>query len=202
MSTKTEVRLNALSDRGTAVPWMLWGILGLGLIVRVLFIGNQGFKVDIDTYEAWALSLNAHPFSQFYSATSFADYPPGYFYVLWFVGHVFSLLGPRSHAYTLLGRLSKLPAIVMDLVDGAVLYALVRRFASARWALFASAFFVLNPATTFISAVWGQVDSVSAGFALIGVYLLLRSEDRDNSSFAWEITLGWVALAYSLLVKP
>ncbi|HEY8298658.1 MAG TPA: hypothetical protein VIG32_11625, partial [Candidatus Baltobacteraceae bacterium] len=127
MSTKAELRAQPLRDDAASVPWTFWGILAVGLLVRLLFIGNQGFKNDIVTYEAWALSLNAHPFSQFYNATSFADYPPGYFYVLWFIGHVFSLLGPWSHDYELLGRLSKLPAIAMDLVDGAVLYALVRR---------------------------------------------------------------------------
>ncbi|HEY8298451.1 MAG TPA: phospholipid carrier-dependent glycosyltransferase, partial [Candidatus Baltobacteraceae bacterium] len=122
--------------------------------------------------------------------------------VLWFIGHVFSLLGPWSHDYELLGRLSKLPAIAMDLVDGAVLYALVRRLAGVRWGLLAAALFVLNPATIFVSAVWGQVDAISGGFALIGLYLLLRSDDRDASAFSWEIALAWLALGYSLLVKP
>ncbi|MGZ3496189.1 MAG: phospholipid carrier-dependent glycosyltransferase [Vulcanimicrobiaceae bacterium] len=200
MNAKADLRAGVAREHAAATPVLLWLILIAGLLVRLAFIGNQGFKVDISTYEAWALSLNAHPFSQFYSSTSFADYPPGYFYVLWFVGHIFTLLG--SHDYALLGMLAKVPAILMDLVDGAILFALVRRFADERWGLVAAGIFVLNPAMIFISAAWGQVDSISGGLALLGVYLLLRSEDRNPSAFSWEIVVAWLALAYSLLVKP
>ncbi|HEY8314761.1 MAG TPA: glycosyltransferase family 39 protein [Candidatus Baltobacteraceae bacterium] len=201
MSTsKIDTRTEIASEQAASTPVFFWLILAAGLVLRLIFITNQGFKGDVLSFEAWALALNSHPFSQFYNTTSFADYPPGYFYVLWFVGHVFALLG--SHDYALLGSLAKLPAIAMDLVDGAIVFAIVRRFADARWALIATGIFVLNPAMIFISAVWGQVDSVSGGLALLGVYLLLRSDDRDASAFSWDVLLAWLALGYSLLIKP
>ncbi|MDQ2871587.1 MAG: glycosyltransferase family 39 protein, partial [Candidatus Eremiobacteraeota bacterium] len=199
-TAKADLRARVGTERAAAMPALFWAILAAGLVLRLIFITNHGFKADVDSFEAWALALNAHPFSQFYGMTSFADYPPGYFYVLWLVGRVFELFGSTN--YAILGDLAKLPAIAMDLVDGAVIFALVRRFAGQRWALVATAVFVLNPAVIFISAAWGQVDSVSGGLALLGVYLLLRSDDREPAAFAWYILLAWLALSYSLLIKP
>jgi dolichyl-phosphate-mannose--protein O-mannosyl transferase len=175
-------------------------LLALGFIVRLLFMGNEGFKNDVSSFEAWTLTLISHPFSQFYSSTSFADYPPGYFYILAAVGHLYNAIAPHGN-YDVLKYLVKLPAVLMDLVDGALLYAIVRRFAGERWAFIAAAIFVLNPAVIFISAAWGQVDSISSGLALLAVYLLLRSDEHDGA-FPWPIVLAWIVLSYSLLIKP
>ena len=185
-------------ERSSSATLNLWLLLGLGLLIRLLFIGNEGFKNDVSSFEAWAFALAQHPLSQFYGSVSFADYPPGYFYILCAVGHIFTAISPH-HNFAVLRDLVKLPAILMDLFDGALLYAIARRFASERVALAVAAIFVLNPAVIFISAAWGQVDSISAGLALLGVYLLLRSADRAPLP----MTIGaWVALSYSLLIKP
>jgi dolichyl-phosphate-mannose--protein O-mannosyl transferase len=183
--------------RAAASAW-LWLLLGAGFVIRLLFMGNEGFKNDVSSFEAWSATLLGHPFSQFYAATSFADYPPGYFYVLWLVGHVWGVISPHGN-YDVLKYLVKLPAVVMDLIDGALVYAIARRFATERIALVAAALFVLNPATIFISAAWGQVDSISSGFALAGIYFLIRSQDGNRTS---NVVAAWSLLAYSLLIKP
>ncbi len=185
----------------TATLW-LWLLLAAGFLLRLLFMGNEGFRNDVSSFEAWAITLATHPLWQFYGSTSFADYPPGYFYVLWIVGHVYALLSPHGNL-DVLKYLVKLPAVLMDLADAALLFAIVRRFLGERWALGVAALFVLNPAIVFISAAWGQVDSVSAGLALLGIFLLLRSDDAQSvRAGATEIVLAWLALAYSLLIKP
>jgi len=86
--------------------------------------------------------------------------------------------------------------------DALLIFKLVRRFASERWAFLAAAEFVFNPAAIFISAAWGQVDSVSGGLALLAIYLLLRSNDTPEDRFSWQIALAWFVLGYSLLIKP
>ncbi len=182
------------------MPLRLGLLLLGGLVIRLFFIGDQGFKNDISSFEAWTITLASHPLAQFYNSTKFVDYPTGYFYILWFIGHLFAVISPHNN-YDVLRVLVKLPAILMDLVGGALLYALVRRYADERWALGAAALFVLNPAVIFISASWGQVDSVAAGLALAAAYLLLRSDDATDG-FAWQIAVGWLLLAYSLLIKP
>ncbi|HYL26618.1 MAG TPA: glycosyltransferase family 39 protein, partial [Candidatus Nitrosotalea sp.] len=195
--------------RQSAAIWALPALLVAGLIVRLFFIGNEGFKTDVGTYTAWALQLSSHSFATFYSKIGFADYPPGYFYILAVVGRLWQLLfGAHDPGYAVLRGLVKLPAILADLGVGALLYAIVRRFASTAVALGAAALYLLNPATIYVSALWGQVDSISGGLALLAVYCLLRSDDAvtlsasaASSRRAW-IVGGWLAFAYSLLIKP
>lgn len=199
-TSKAELRQAVSAQERTiaAGSWLAL-LIAAGFVIRLLFIGNQGFSTDIGTFEAWATTLVQHPLSQFYTSTSFADYPPGYFYVLWVVGHLYTLIAPHGN-YGLFADLVKLPAILMDLIDGALIYAIVKRFAGERWALGAAALFVLNPSTIFVSAAYGQVDSIPAGFVLLGIYLLFKSDDVKTP--AVPIVLAWVSLCYSLLIKP
>ena len=193
--------------RQGSLAWALPALLLVGLVVRLLFINNEGFKTDVSTYTAWALGLSQHGFSTFYSTIGFADYPPGYFYILAAVGHFWHLFfAAHDRGFGLLRDFVKLPAIFADLGVGALLYAVVRRFAGAGFGLGAAALYVLNPATIYVSALWGQVDSISGGLALLAIYALLRSEDQAGSDggraeTAW-IVGGWLAFAYSLLIKP
>jgi len=184
----------------------LAAILGIGLLLRLLFVRGDGFHNDIAAFEAWALTLSEHPLKDFFANTSFADYPPGYFFVLWVVGSLYHSLVSLGvvHAdpsYMALRVMVKLPAIVMDLVDATLIYAIVMRFANRTWALGCAALFALNPATIYISAYWGQVDSISSGLALGGLLLLLISQERPRGQIGWMIG-AYAALAYSVLIKP
>ena len=66
-------------------------ILGAGLILRLLFIGSDGFHNDVAAFESWTLTLRDNPPWQFYAKTGFADYPPGYFVVLWVLAKIYAL---------------------------------------------------------------------------------------------------------------
>jgi dolichyl-phosphate-mannose--protein O-mannosyl transferase/Gpi18-like mannosyltransferase len=197
--------------RQATLVWAMPALLLLGLFVRLMFVGNEGFKTDVSTYTAWAIALGERGFGSFYSTIGFADYPPGYFYILAAVGHFWRLFfAAHDPGYAVLRLLVKLPAILADLCVGALLYAIVRRFAGVALALGAAAFYVLNPATIYISALWGQVDSIAGALALLAIYALLRSEDPStratgslgiNSETGW-IVFAWLSFAYSLLIKP
>ena len=191
--------------RQASIAWALPALLVAGLILRVLYIGNEGFKSDVSTYMSWALSLSERPFASFYSTVGFADYPPGYFYILAVVGHFWhAFFASRDDGFAVLRVLVKVPAILADLGIGVLLYAIVRRFASTGYALGAAALYLLNPATIYISAAWGQVDSVAGGLALLAIYALLRSSDEAPQSpghLMW-IVGAWLAFGYSLLIKP
>src|SRR5215472_11892814 len=115
--------------RQGSVVWGLPALLLLGLIVRLFFINNEGFKTDISTYDAWAIALASHGVGAFYSTIGFADYPPGYFYILAAIGHIWhAFFAAHDTGYAILRDLVKLPAILADLGVGALLYAIVRRF--------------------------------------------------------------------------
>jgi len=192
----------AQTRRIPATSLALGGLLVLGLLLRLAFIGADGFKNDVSTFESWSLTLAAHPLHEFFANAGFADYPPGYFFVLWFVGHAYKLLVHSDPTYGLLKIAVKLPGIVMDLADTVLIYAIVRRFASVAWAFAAAAAFAFNPAAIFISAYWGQVDSVAAAFTLGSLLLLLDSERRSGRAATMAIVGAWLLLAYSVLIKP
>jgi dolichyl-phosphate-mannose--protein O-mannosyl transferase/Gpi18-like mannosyltransferase len=201
------VNLNATvrtPPRENSLTWALPALLFAGLVVRLIFISSEGFKTDVQTFESWAISLAEHGFGKFYGTTGFADYPPGYFYILGIVGQIWEALFKSSDGghYVVLKALVKLPAILADLGVGILTYAVVRRFASAGIALGAAALYLLNPAVIYNSAAWGQVDSIAGGLALFAIYCLLRSDDEASGRLNWWIVAGWLVMAYSLLIKP
>ncbi len=190
------------ATRTLSTPLVLCGMLLLAFVLRLVFIGADGFKNDVSTFESWALTLADHPLRQFFATAGFADYPPGYFFILWIVGHVYRLLVHSDPTYSALKVAVKLPSIAMDLVDAALIFAIVRRFASTAWAFIAAAFFAFNPAAIFISAYWGQVDSVAGGMMLAAVLLLVEA-DRGSATRQSAFIIGaWLLLAYSILIKP
>ena len=190
---------HGIMHREQSRAW-LWFLLVAGLLLRLVLIGKPGFTNDIDAFSSWAITLSQHPLSAFYGSAGFADYPPGYFYVLAVIGHLWEPFRAMDPGYGLLHILVKLPAIFADLAVGALLFAVSRRFTTERRSLIVSALYVLNPAVIYISAAWGQVDAIAGGLALLGIYLLLRSDDDARPTRS--IIAGWLALAASLLIKP
>jgi dolichyl-phosphate-mannose--protein O-mannosyl transferase len=204
-SARTAVAGGVAAVRPLVAP--IVAIAALGLVIRLFFLPAQGFHNDIASFEAWTLTLRDNPPWQFYAKTSFADYPPGYFIVLWVLAGIYHVLGllhlasPNDGSYLALRILVKLPALVMDFVDAGLIFAIVHRYASRTIALGAAAFYLLNPATIYVSAFWGQVDSISWGFILLGLWSALRSGDvpaKTTARLAW----AWLAIAFSILIKP
>lgn len=176
-------------------------LLLAALLVRLCFLSFDGFHIDVQTFEAWTLTLRDLPFSSFYARAGFADYPPGYLYVLAFLARIYTIIGTGDTGYAVLHLLVKLPGIVFDLVNIGLTYMLVRRFVNEGRALFAAAFVAFNPAFIFISAYWGQVDSVAASFVLLTL-LAVDSGLRKRWKPLRVGTLSWTALAISVLIKP
>jgi Gpi18-like mannosyltransferase len=191
-----------LTARATAP---LAAILGAGLVLRLLFVGSEGFHSDVSSFESWALTLRDNPPWQFFAKVNFSEYPPGYFVFLWLIGKLYAVLpgtaGDAAHGWAILRVLVKVPAIVMDLVNAGVVYAIARRYASQGVALLAAAALALNPVAIYVSAYWGQVDSVSWGFALVAVWCVLRAADEPGK-LGRRLGWAWLALAFSILIKP
>ncbi|BDE06893.1 hypothetical protein WPS_21690 [Vulcanimicrobium alpinum] len=200
----TAATARAVERQAFNVP--LFSILGIGLVLRLLFIGSDGFHNDVAAFESWTVTLRDNPPWAFYAKSGFADYPPGYFVVLWVLAKCYAALSAlggndAAHGYGLLKTMIKLPAITMDLVDAGVVYAIVRRYAAPQIALIGTALLAFNPAAIYVSSYWGQVDSISWGLVLIGVWCLLRAGD-DPAKTTARIAWAWAALAFSVLIKP
>ncbi len=131
----------------------------------------------------WAERLNDVGPGNFYVEGQFADYPPGYLYVLWLTGTISAAPG-----YVLL----KLPAIVGDLALAWVAGIFAARIAPASLLermpvrALATAAVLFNPAVIALSSVWGQVDVVPAVLVLASLLLLFagpRSLHREIAAF-------------------
>ncbi len=160
------------------------------LLRLALAASCKGHPIDVGTFSAWA-GHAAEGLLSFYSPGYFADYPPGYIYVLWLIGKLRMLLQTGFDTPGFLVML-KFPAIAADLATIGVIHRLATDRNQARaGALTLTALYAFNPAVVVDSAVWGQVDSVLTLFLLLGVLWL---EPRPAASGA--------AFAAALLVKP
>ncbi|HEY6057385.1 MAG TPA: hypothetical protein VIV06_05095, partial [Candidatus Limnocylindrales bacterium] len=155
-------------------------LLALGLALRVVIayqLPGSGFRNDLEAFRFWAGNLAEHGPYGFYERGFFADYTPGYLYVLWFVGIVGQALGG-------IGDLIKAPPILADLALAWLVHSMVQELGGSRRAALTGAAIVLfSPITWFDSVVWGQVDSVGVVVLLLAVRELWRDRPERATFF-------------------
>ena len=140
----------------------LWLIFGGALLLRlILAYTTHGFGNDIACFASWADRIFTVGPGQFYSAETFADYPPGFLYVLYVIGALRSLLQIPYYS-DLHILLLKLPAILCDIACGFLLYReAVKRLHLSEWqGVCVASAYLFQPAILLNSSCWGQVDSV------------------------------------------
>jgi Gpi18-like mannosyltransferase len=189
-----------IRTRLTRLMWRLDTRVGLltmfavALAIRLAIAPWAGFYSDLNSFRIWSVALAHVGPHRFYSSVPFADYPPGYLYILWVIGKISATPG-----YLLL----KLPTLLADLGVAWVAGTLAARIAPPSLArrvplrpLIAAAV-LFNPAILFESAVFGQVNAVPAFFVLSTVLLLLTgrpSLKRDAVAF--------VLFGFAFATKP
>ena len=172
-------------DAGT----ILTALLVLGLVLRAfiaaVYLPRSGLSNDIGAFTAWGIRLASIGPAAFYEEGYFSDYPPGYMYVLWVLGTIGKSLTPIV-GQDATGGLVKIPGIFADLGVAWLLFAICRRWsgqllgrmrihvAPESLGLIAAAVYLFNPGTVFVSAVWGQIDSVGTFLLLATIYALAR----------------------------
>ncbi len=167
-------------------------ILAIGLLIRVLFMSATGHATDIGTFESWTLSVIKYGLHDFYARAGFVDYPPGYILILSVFGEIYKWLSHYNLPIDLLKFTIKSPAVIADLGLAYLSFLIVRRTWSPNAGLWAMALVVFNPAVWFVSAYWGQADSVTAVFVVWSVYLMIT----ERFEFAW------LLFAFAILIKP
>jgi predicted membrane-bound dolichyl-phosphate-mannose-protein mannosyltransferase len=155
-------------------------IILLAFILRVILAFSGALQLDQNTFVAWSNILATGGFPHFY--LSWSDYLPGYLYILYLLGKLKFI--PEILLY-------KLPAIFADLATGYLIYVIVKKLRDQKAALLAAALYIFNPAILVNSTLWGQVDSLTALFSLLAVYLI------DLNPY-----LSAISLAIGTLIKP
>ena len=200
---RAEPASSLFRGRREAVGRLVWrldttaglaAMFAVAFLVRVLIAPHAGFYGDLRLFQMWAGQLADVGTQHFYVKGQFADYPPGYLYVLWLTGKISATPG-----YLLL----KLPAILADLGIAWIAGTLASRIApdSVRERLpvraLVAAGVLFNPAVIALSAGWGQVDAVPTMFVLWSLLLLFtgaHSLRRDVTAF--------LVFAVAFSIKP
>src|SRR3990172_4447903 len=125
------------SDMPRAAPEvrLWWTLLVFAALLRTVIMPYGGFPTDIGTFKGWATALAERGPEAFYGS-GFADYLPGYLYVLWLIGELHAHLRFSDQALLFL---IKLPAAIADLLGAALLRRVAGTFTSSRVALLAAA---------------------------------------------------------------
>lgn len=180
-----------LERRKNTVPILLAVSFTAALALRiVLAIRHEGYANDIALFMFWSDQAVRQGLAGFYHTEMFVDYPPGYIYVLFALGHIKNWLGITSDSAAML--LYKLPAIAADLGAAAVIFRAAAKKLGAPIAIGLSLLWLFNPTVILDSAAWGQVDSV---FALtLALSLLGITEKRFGKAAVW--------YAIAALIKP
>lgn len=180
---------------------MLMAGLAVRLFIAFVLLPQSGLRNDVGAFAAWALRMADVGPGGFYAQDYFADYPPGYMYVLWGLGAVSHVVETIFGANPIFG-LVKVPGMAADLGGAWLIFLIGRRFlgrpgatgwlgSGERMGLIGAAVYLFNPGTIFNSAVWGQMDAVGAMVILAGLYALGRG---------WTEVAG-VAAIVAMLVK-
>lgn len=166
-------------------------VFGVGLCLSMLLRGVMayfvpGHEVDMDCFIAWGNGMVQYGPSGFYEGLSFCDYVPGYLYVLWVNG----LLYTSNRMMNIF--IIKLVPMLCDAVTAMVLYREGKKELGGKAAAVLGLLYAFNPAIILNSAAWGQIDSVyTLLLLLVVIYGMRRS---------WHLAIPFFFLA--VLVKP
>ncbi len=165
--------------------------LFLGLLIRIIIAAaTEGYTADMGCWRGWSERMIQTGPPGFYAEDVFCDYSPGYLYVLWILGGVKSIFGLSGTAEIIL---YKLPAIICDVLTGAVIYAVAQKqIKNKNISQALSLLYMLSPAITVNSAVWGQVDSIFTLFTVSALYLLAREKYIKSA----------LIIGIAVLIKP
>ena len=181
----------------SSTPWGLGVLFVAGLVIRLWLAPRGGHPGDLLVFQQWEDQLATQDWSKFADSTSFIYYP--FLYVLFVLGRLSRVLVDAPPSWTFL----KIPPILGDLglawVAGVLAQRLTPTSIQRQFPVrgLVTAAILLNPAVFFISALWGQIDSVGALLAL-GSFLLIATGPIKLHREA--IGIGLIALL--LGIKP
>lgn len=187
-------------------------LLFLGFIVRLLVIPQPGFEADVAYWKSWSLAASTKGIYWLVNNTNY-NYPSGFALILWAIGKIYSFFAdPNNYLqYWQAGNylyllLIKLPSIIADLVASACIFYLISKpnllgFSKniSKFALPASALYLLHPAIIFDGAWWGQVDSLGIMFTFLCLTFTVLKKPLLASLF---LTLGFQTKLQTMIFFP
>jgi hypothetical protein len=163
--------------------------LAIGAVIRILLWPTPGLTGDLDQFVLWVHGLATGPFGNAYDRN--LSFPP----VMAYIWGLLAAIEPAFRTVTTsaepaIRAIMKAPASIADLALGLVVAWHLR--ATPRWAVIGALAIVLHPAVIYVSAWWGQYESIY----LLGGALAYVLAVRGHSLWAA------AALAVALMTKP
>lgn len=164
---------------------------GALLLCLVLALVTDGYPYDMSCFVAWGDKLAAEGPAAFYSEGYFADYPPGYLWVLGLVGAIRAALHityESKWTYFLL-------ALVPSLCDCGLAWLVYKtakrssRGVKEHTALVLTAFTAFNPLMLFDTGVWKQIDGAFA-LPLVLCFVLLEQRRYLPAAVLYGVALA------------
>lgn len=167
---------------------LIWLLLAALLLRLFLIRFPYMFTLDVNTFRSWTDTIIKVGPTNFYTST-WSDYPPLFMYFLWIWGLIQM---PFTHSSLMSVEWAKLPACIADVINGFLIFQILKGRVAIRSAFRTAVFYVFNPVVIFVSAVWGQVDAIiTMMMLLISLTVLLN----------WLIPAATLTAA-AMLVKP
>jgi Gpi18-like mannosyltransferase len=164
-------------------------LLSVSFLVRVLLFPLKGYTIDTNDFLSWFNTAATHGIRPFYSDTGWTDYPPLNVYIFWFFGSIANTVSSVGISAV---NIVKLAPNLFDIGTAVLIYFFVRKQASFKFAIAATALYTFNPAVIYDAAVWGQYDAIYTFFLVLSLMLVLRSKPK----------LSAASLALGILTKP
>ena len=164
-------------------------VLAVSFLIRLALFPLKGYTIDTDDFLSWFSTAATHGIRPFYSDTGWTDYPPFNVYIFWFFGSI-------ENAASKIGinpvNIVKLAPNIFDLGTAVLIFVFVRKQATFKLAIAATALYTFNPAVIYDAAVWGQYDAIYTFFLVLSLMLALRSKPKFSAA----------AFALGILTKP
>lgn len=178
-----------VSYKQSELRTLRWILLGAVVLRLVLALVTEGYPYDMSCFVAWGDKMAAQGPAAFYSEGYFADYPPGYLFVLGVVGLLRAALSiPYESPVTYL-----LLAVVPSLCDAAAAWLVWRVAKTAmpdsRGPLLLAAFTAFNPLLLFDTGIWKQIDGAFS-LPILLCFLLLEKRRYLPAVFWYGVALA------------
>ena len=176
--------------------WSRSGRIGLAVgllaaaIVRLALLPAVGLRADTDQFVGWIHALaTGLPLGQAYRLD--LSFPPVMVYVFWALAHVVPAFGTAADAGDPAARIAiKIPAAAADIgLALGIAYLLRER---PRWAIGAALAVAFVPLTWYVSAWWGQFESIYVLLGLLAAILVLADHPIPAAA----------ALGLAVMTKP
>lgn len=168
----------------------LWLILAAALLVRLaLALFTDGYPYDMSCFVAWGDKMAAEGPAAFYSEGYFADYPPGYLWVLGLVGLIRAALNIAYESPWTYFLLALIPSLCDCAAAWLVWQAGLRGGASRRMTALLTAFTAFDPLMLFDTGVWKQIDGAFS-LPLLLCFLLLEGKKYLPAALLYGVALA------------